>query len=114
MGPVRVKLYGLVWMTRRRYVSMLVFAVALMVLLLGVWWSSWPGVRAALEMAPESRMRRVIAFWDMLPWMIGALGLLLAIEAIVVLRLFARREAEQSQLPPTPGPLPTAGEGEKK
>jgi hypothetical protein len=97
MERVRIKYYGLFWMTRPTYVVLqsiaLFLCVALVVVgLLGVIWA-----RNVLQHLPAPgddadllRQALVLLFW------IGLLVLLAeGIETYVVLRKFARAEAEQ-------------------
>lgn len=94
-GPVRVRLYGLVTMTRRRYLWQVAAAFLLAGGLMAAWWLRWAKVREALLMAPTPVIERVVAFWDAAPWVIGGLAVLQAAEAFVVLRAFRRKEAER-------------------
>jgi hypothetical protein len=100
MEPVRIKLYGLVWMTRRRYLAQVITAALLAVALLSFWWLRWPSVRAMMERSPTPVTERVVAFVTIMPWLILAGALVQGIEAWYVLRLFARKEAERSQAQP--------------
>ena len=90
MTPVRVKLYGLIPMTRRRYLVQFVVALVLSVGLLVGWWLYWPTVRASLEASRSDMLDRVIWFWDLAPWVIGGIVVVQMIEAWVVLRQFRR------------------------
>jgi hypothetical protein len=92
MTPARVKLYGLIPMTRRRYLVQLVVALVLSAGLLVGWWLYWPTVRASLEAARSDVLDRVILFWDLAPWVIGGIVVLQVIEAWVVLRKFRSLE----------------------
>jgi hypothetical protein len=118
VADVRVKLYGLIWMTRRRYLGTLAFGGALVALLLGLWWFRWPTVRAGVETISSPGLQRVVLLWNNLPWIVGILGALLALEAWIVLRKFARKEAEQRSQPPVAPPpavpSPSPGQGEQK
>jgi hypothetical protein len=89
--PVTVRLYGCISVTRSRYLFQLIFALILASYALIQWWLSWPSYRAWLEKDPTPLIRRLIAFWDNLPWILLAVLVLQAIEAYVVLRLFARK-----------------------
>ncbi|MFO0877947.1 MAG: hypothetical protein U0840_11390 [Gemmataceae bacterium] len=92
MTPVRIKLYGLVWMTRRRYVQQLVTACGLAVLFLGVWWWQWPVVRTRFDGADSPALARFLLVMDHVPWVLAGVVVLQLIEAFFVLRVFARRE----------------------
>jgi hypothetical protein len=99
--PVRIKVYGLVPMTRRRYLTQLAVAVVLALVLLGLWWFLWPGRRAQLLSNPSPARQRVGAAVDAVPWVILAVAGAQAVEAWFVLRRFARKEAarEGPQVP---------------
>ena len=88
MTPVRVKLYGLIPMTRRRYLVQLVVALVMSAGLLVGWWLYWPTVRGTLEASRSDVLDRVIWFWDRAPWVIGGIVVVQTIEAWVVLKRF--------------------------
>jgi hypothetical protein len=92
MTAPRVKLYGLIPMTRRRYLGQLVVALVLSAGLLVGWWLYWPRVRASLEATRSDVLDRIIWFWDFAPWVIGGIVVLQVIEAWVVLRKFRAQE----------------------
>jgi hypothetical protein len=94
--PVRVKLYGLVSMTRRRYLAQVVVFFTLCAALLAVWWFRWPAARTRMKQAPSPVIDRLIAFWNVAPWVILGLALVQTLEAWYVLRLFRRKEAERA------------------
>ena len=95
MTPVRVKLYGLISMTRRRYTIQLVVALVLSSALLVGWWIYWPRARASLEASRSDVLDGVIGFWNVAPYFILGIVVLQLIEAWIVLRQFRRKEAEQ-------------------
>lgn len=104
MTPVRVKLYGLVPMTRRRYLAQLVVALVLAGVLLLGWWLYWPRVRAKLMPADSPMLERLVVFWNVAPAVVLSILVLQGIEAWFVLRLFARKEAAaRAEVPPPPG-----------
>jgi hypothetical protein len=88
MTPVRVKLYGLIPITRRRYVTQLVVALTLAAALLLAWWLYWPTVRGSLEASRSEVLDGVVRFWDIAPFVILGIVVLQVIEAWVVLRRF--------------------------
>jgi hypothetical protein len=108
--PIRIKLYGLVSMTKRGYLTQLAFVVVLLVLLLILWLSAPPAVD--LKDAPPEVVHswvyqvgvRVRPLMDYLPWVILACALLCAVEAVFVLRRFAREEEakRRARHPETP------------
>jgi hypothetical protein len=98
--PVRVKVYGLVSMTRRGYLMQLAVGGLLIVTLLAFWWLRWPEVRPEPAKVRDAMLRRVVVFLDNLAWIVGAVAVLLPIEAWFVLRRFARKEAERTSKPP--------------
>jgi hypothetical protein len=92
---VRVRLYGLVSLTKGRYLLQLAVAVVLAAGLLALWWFRWPEVRRALLAAQSPVMDKAVAFGDAAPWVIGAPAVLQAVEAFFVLRAFRRKEEEK-------------------
>ena len=99
MTPVRVKLYGMIPITRRRYVKQLVVALVLSSALLLAWWLYWPNVRGSLEASRSDVLDGVVRFWNVAPYLILGMVVLQGIEAWVVLRRFRRKEAEQATKP---------------
>jgi hypothetical protein len=91
--PVRVRLYGLVSITRRRYLMQLAFWPVLVPLLLAAWWYRWPAARAILADSESESAAPLIAFGDAFPWVVLGAALLQGIEAFFVLRAFARKRA---------------------
>jgi hypothetical protein len=104
MEPVRVKVYGLVSFTRRRYLGQLTAAGLGMLALLLLWWWRWPALRGAFEQASGRLGAWARALGDNLPWVLLGAALVQVVEALVVLRTFARKEARarQEQAPSTP------------
>jgi hypothetical protein len=109
MPPIRVKLYGLFALTKRRYLYQQAVAVGLTLVLLFVWYRM-PG-REAFAPAPGQESPRVPAdlewlFWltDKIPWIVGVLLTAIAAETYVVLRIFARKEVEQQSITPPESP----------
>jgi hypothetical protein len=96
--PVRVKLYGLFSMTRRRYMTQLVVAGLLVVALLVVWLVYCLTIRQQARGLPS--LEHVVLLLDLLPWIALGLGALQALEAFVVLRAFARKQAGQPPVEP--------------
>jgi hypothetical protein len=96
--PIRIKLYGLVSVTKRGYLTQLALVVVLLVLLLILWFSVPPAVDLK-ETPPELanswkyqvgvRVRPLLLY---LPWVVLLFALLFALEAFFVLRRFAREE----------------------
>ena len=97
MTPVRVKLYGLIPITRRRYVMQFAIALVLSSALLLGWWLYWPNVRGSLEASRSDVLDGVVRFWNVAPYLILGIVALQLIEAWVVLRRFRRKEAEQAK-----------------
>ena len=97
MTPVRVKLYGLIPITRRRYITQFVIALVLSAALLLAWWLYWPRVRLSLEAARSDALDAIIRFWDFAAYFIIGIAALQAVEAWVVLRQFGRKEAERAK-----------------
>ena len=102
MEPVRVKVYGVMSMTRRGYLMQLCIAIVFAAILLILWSLRWPKVKESLEAGqPSPVMQKVIAFWDRAPWVLSIICVLLAVEAWFVLRRFAQKEAERKRQPPS-------------
>ena len=109
MEPVRVKLYGLFSLTRRRYLMQLVVGGVLMAVLLGLWLFHWLRLREQVRGLDLPSLDWVITLLDLTPWLVLIIALLQSIEAYVVLRAFARKQAASSPSQP-PGPSQTPGE----
>lgn len=103
MQPVRVKLYGFLPITRGRYLAQVALGCALGGVLLVVWWLRWPAVREQMLALGSQDLGRFLAFGEALPLVVLAVLGLQALEALIVLRLFARRQAEGGSTPPPPG-----------
>ena len=102
MEPVRIKVYGLLPLTRRRYLTMQAVGLVLLLALFVVW-LGFAGVPA------DHPLRRIpVAAWllDRLPLILVIVLLWEAVETAYVLRRFARAEAEQRTRPPASPPNP--------
>ena len=99
MTPVRVKLYGLIPITRRRYLTQFVVALVLSAALLLAWWLYWPAVRGSLEASRSDVLDGVVRFWNVAPYFILGIVALQLIEAWVVLGRFRRKESERPAEP---------------
>jgi hypothetical protein len=101
--PIRIKLYGLVSVTKRGYVYQLVFAGIMLVALLVMWFYFRQKLNP--EISPSiAQLRGVL---DYLPWAVLAIALLYVLEATIVFRRFAAEEAKRRTAPqpqPSPGP----------
>jgi hypothetical protein len=92
--PVRVKVYGLFALTRRRYLRQAATGLLSLGFLLVAWWLSWPSLRQPLdklELPPT--MSWIVAVLNRVPWILLGAGLYKCIEMWLVLRAYARREA---------------------
>jgi hypothetical protein len=102
--PVRVKIYGLISLTKRTYLICVGVGFVGLVALLVLW---------AVTLTPETPLERSgqapptpwYLWRQWAPWLIGAGVLLGALEAYFVLRRFRRAEAEQ-QRAAAPDPTP--------
>lgn len=99
--PVRVRLYGFLRMTRRRYLRQVFLALMLSAVLLGVWAWNWPGMRREILPDAPPTAERFLALMDALGWIILAAVLLQLIEAFFVLRRFRQLEAHPSSSLPS-------------
>jgi len=106
--PVRVKLYGLISITRRRYVAQIVVTGVMAFILLSLWVLRWPNVRDYLAASNTAATARLIVFGKAVPWILLGGAVLQTVEAIIVLRLFNRKEAEAQKpaVAPPPPPAP--------
>jgi hypothetical protein len=92
--PVRVKVYGLLSRTRRRYVLEATVGVVCLVAVMVAWWFGWPKLRqrlVQLELSPA--MRTVVIILDAVPWLLLVVAAVKAVEIPIVLRAFARKAA---------------------
>lgn len=92
MGPVRLKYYGLIWMTRRTYLILQAVALLLCLVLMAV------GFLTALVLSqmPATGTDTLIARFVASLFWIGLAALLAeSLETYLMLRKFARAEAEQ-------------------
>lgn len=100
--PIRIKLYGIFTVTRRSYLTQLVIAGVLLVIL-----AILPGFVPPLEPGPRVQVPdgvlRVLALLKNLPWIALGLAVLFGVEASFVLRRFRREEARR-QTPSSPPP----------
>ena len=98
MQPVRVKAYGLVYLTKRTYLVIqgfgLVFLLTLLVFCLV----------APRPLAWEAVNPSVTWMMDYGPWIIGVVLVLEMIETTFMLLRFAEKEAEQNARAPDEGP----------
>jgi hypothetical protein len=92
--PLRVKVYGLFSITRRRYVAQLVVASVLIAVLLAVWVVRRLTLHEQALKVPA--LAPLVNLFDLLPWIALGLGALQAIEAWFVLRAFARKQAARA------------------
>jgi hypothetical protein len=91
--PVRVKVYGLYPLTKRRYLTQAVAGVVMAVLILVGWWFGWPPLRDRLmQRELPAAMTAVVAVLNNVPWILLAALVFKAIEVFFVLRAFARKE----------------------
>src|SRR5438309_60143 len=113
MKPVRVKVYGLVPLTRRAYLTIQCVGLAVVVIAFtaGVGLAR-PRPPRVGELPPVAAA--LVVLLDLLPWLAGLFLLAGLLETWVVLKAFARKEAEQraaAELGPGPSgapPLPPA------
>jgi hypothetical protein len=103
--PTRVKLYGLFPVTRRRYLIQAAAVVVLAAVLLAAWLVAWYPTSQKPEMQrPPPQLALTVGFLNSLPWVLLALTAAQAVEAVVVLRAFARKDAAERAKPTVPKP----------
>jgi hypothetical protein len=94
VDPVRVKVYGLFSLTRRRYVRQAIAGLVALVLAMIAWWFGWPVLDKRFGNAdhlPRS-MTVTLAILRHTPWLLGGVAVWKIVEMWFVLRLFARKE----------------------
>jgi len=96
--PVRIKLYGLVSMTRRGYLIQLTIGLALLAALAGLATYMPPLPNLAEEGKPQT-LYVTVSLWVLrhLPWIVLTVAVLFALEAVIVLRRFARAESRERE-----------------
>lgn len=109
MEPVRVRLYGIFWVTKRRYILQLILAAVLLAVLVTVS-VRWQEVRPRVIQAEMPWLNVTVPFLDASPWIILAVTGLQVLEAFYVFRAFARKEREGPTAPPAPKETPTPAE----
>jgi len=91
--PVRVKVYGLFSLTRRRYLAQAAAGAVCAFLMLAAWWLGWPWLRARLAPLPVTpTVRLILAVLERAPWLLLAALLCKGAEMVIVLRRFSRKE----------------------
>jgi hypothetical protein len=93
MEPVRIRLYGLKSVTRRGYLVQLIISIGLLLALLVIGFVMPP--LPAEEVNDRPSLVMVTTLLNHLPWIALVLAILLGLEAVLVLRRFAREEARQ-------------------
>jgi hypothetical protein len=94
--PVRVKLYGLMSVTRRGYRLQLIIAGVLLFVLMLAWLVvPLPRPRPGRELPP--RIVFGIRLWENMPWIVLGIAILYSLEAFLVLRRFREKESARQQ-----------------
>ncbi len=107
MEPVRVKVYGLFWQTRRRYVLQSLFGLGYGFVMLILWLAFWPEMYKKLnrwDIDLPAYMRVTVAILNVLPWILLAAALIKLFEMWIVLRRFTRKEVERLARKKAPSP----------
>jgi hypothetical protein len=94
MNPIRIRLYGLMTVTKRGYLTQLALSVLLLVALLVIR-LCLPDLSWVAESGAPARLQFFVWLLTNLHWIVLAFGILFALEAFIVLRAFAREEAKQ-------------------
>jgi hypothetical protein len=93
VDSVRVKVYGLFSLTRRRYVGQAIAGFIALVLVMVAWWFGWPVLEKRLGNADLPRsMQITVAILRRTPWLLGAVAVWKIVEMWFVLRVFVRKE----------------------
>jgi hypothetical protein len=103
--PIRIRLYGLVSVTKRGYIAQLVVAGIMLVALVVLWLYT----RSKLDPSISEGVAHMRQMFDYLPWVVLAITLLYVLEATLVLRRFAREEAKRRAQPPPQPESPSPG-----
>ena len=106
MEPVRVKVYGLFSLTKRRYVSQAVAGVVGAVVVFVGWFFAWPPMRDRLtrpDLPPSSFREMIVAILSNVPWILLAALVFKAVEVYIVLSIFGRKEAAAAAKTPASG-----------
>ncbi len=113
MEPVRVTIYGLFPRTRKRYVIDSLIGLGTLAAMFSAWFPLWPILRDKIEIGRLRLEPSVLPVWmqvtvvvlEVLPWILLATALFKCLEMYLVLRCFARKEAERPRqgTGPTPG-----------
>ncbi len=95
MDPVRVRVYGLFPLTKRRYLIQAVSGVVASGIFLAAWWFAAPIVREHLSTPNMPPPVAATAAWysavlEWIPWVVLAALVYKGIEVFFVLRAFAR------------------------
>jgi hypothetical protein len=94
--PVRVKVYGLISLTKRTYLVWVAIGGLGLVALL-VLWALTAGTPTPAEKAGNFPLTPFYIWRNYAPWLLAAAALLEGIEVYVVLKRFRRAEAERRQ-----------------
>lgn len=111
--PLRIKLYGLFTKTKSSYLTQQGFALLMCMVLLLIW-SQTPQLDTDVPRADRhdakveviaprrppsvpAEVQLLIRAMNTLPWIVGTLLTLMAVETFFVLRAFARKEAERTE-----------------
>ncbi len=92
---MRIRVYGLISLTRRGYLTLLVLELILLAALaaLVIYWLRMPHPPAATSAERDLPHQLAQRWQGFLPWVFVAALFLAAIEAFVILRRFARAES---------------------
>jgi hypothetical protein len=106
--PIRIKLYGFLWLTKRGYLLLMSVGLALLIGLL----IAWLVIPVPADLPREAPAKTLMWFnvwkliWTLLPWIALGGAVLEGIESYLVLRRFAQEEKVQrtlSEPPPKQG-----------
>jgi hypothetical protein len=98
--PIRIKLYGFLWLTKSGYLLMMTIGVALLIGLLIAWLVIPFPAKVPDQASPGTAMWYWV--WKLLPWIALAAAALEGIESYLVLRRFAKEEKVQRALAEPP------------
>ena len=94
MGPVRVKVYGLFPLSRRRYLFQAACGAVCWVALFVVWWMFGPELNERLMKVKQTTWVAIVrSVLVAAPWILVGVAVLKLVEMTIVLRYFAAKEA---------------------
>jgi hypothetical protein len=96
MQPVRVKVYGLISLTKRTYLTIQIIGLVLVpTLLLVSLWLPRPQLPPGRELSPQTQF--FVWLLDIVPWLCLLILIVEPIETLIVLRRFSQKQKEAEE-----------------